>query len=189
MRIARHMSTSSPFSSQRTSGSGGDGPSGAQQRYTVAFEVPWQSVVGMDYMNQLCMDGQVVFEAHHVVKRVFRSVCPFNPRYPLCPPKTLSLCILEMRHDVQRVSRFSGGPCTLPKTLHCKLSIAVARFEYPASDECVMRVVRLLGPKPTRGPAGNDRWPDSPSHTRTRQPCMPCQCRCVCADAYIVGRR
>lgn len=75
LRIARHMSTSSPFSSQRTSSSRGEGPLEVQ-RYTVAFEVDWKSVVGVDYMNQLCTDGQVVLEAHHVVKRVFRSVGP-----------------------------------------------------------------------------------------------------------------
>ena len=76
LRIARHMSSSSPFSSwARKGGAPGEAPPQVQ-RYTVAFEVEWRSLVGVDYSNQLCTDGQVVLEAHHVVKRVFGSVGP-----------------------------------------------------------------------------------------------------------------
>ena len=64
----------SPFSSRRAPAFGKDGPP-PQQRYVVAFEVDWNHVVGMDYINTLCVDGRMVLEAHHVIKRIFLTVC------------------------------------------------------------------------------------------------------------------
>lgn len=40
----------------------------------IAFEVEWQQVVGLDYVNPLCQDGRVVLEAHNIIKREFKSV-------------------------------------------------------------------------------------------------------------------
>ena len=72
LRIARHVH--SPFSSRRTATVSDDG-SLAPRRYVVAFEVDWDRIVGVDYINTLCTDGRVVLEAHCVVKRIFLTVC------------------------------------------------------------------------------------------------------------------
>ena len=72
-RIARHVP--SPFSSRRAATASDDGAL-APRRYVVAFEVSWDRIVGVDYINMLCSDGRMVLEAHHVVKRIFLTVCP-----------------------------------------------------------------------------------------------------------------
>ena len=66
-----HLKTSSPFHHSHRGLAAGD--VGA---YVVAFEVEWDKIVGLDYNNQLCLDGRMVIEAHQVVKRVFRTVRP-----------------------------------------------------------------------------------------------------------------
>ena len=71
-RIARHVH--SPFSSRRAATASDDG-SLAPRRYVVAFEVDWDRIVGVDYVNTLCTDGRMVLEAHHVIKRIFLTVC------------------------------------------------------------------------------------------------------------------
>jgi hypothetical protein len=60
------LSSSSPFQSSHRSWQG--------SAHVVALEVDWDSICGLDYLNQLCTDGRVVLEAHHIVKRVFRTV-------------------------------------------------------------------------------------------------------------------
>jgi len=64
----------SPFSSKRAAAASDDG-SLAPRRYVVAFEVDWDRIVGVDYVNTLCTDGRMVLEANHVVKRIFLTVC------------------------------------------------------------------------------------------------------------------
>lgn len=72
----RHMpfAAASPFHHSRGEDSG----------YVLAFEVELQSICGMDYSNPLILDGRVVLEAKHVVKREFLTVW-----HPPVPPASL----------------------------------------------------------------------------------------------------
>ena len=40
----------------------------------LAFEVELHSICGLDYSNPLILDGRMVIEANHVVKREFLTV-------------------------------------------------------------------------------------------------------------------
>ena len=63
-QVLSRMTASSPFKSSRA----------GQKACVVAFEVDWSNIVGLDYQNQLCMDGRIVIEAKHTVKREFHTV-------------------------------------------------------------------------------------------------------------------
>jgi hypothetical protein len=54
---------------------------GEDSGYVLAFEVDLQSICGMDYSNPLILDGRMVLEANHVVKREFLTVW-----HPSAPP-------------------------------------------------------------------------------------------------------
>ncbi len=47
-------------------------------RLVVAFEVDLAEVCGLDYVWRLCEDGRLVVEARRVVKREFRTACPWS---------------------------------------------------------------------------------------------------------------
>lgn len=47
---------------------------GQESGYVLAFEVELQHVCGLDYSNPLILDGRMVIEAKHVVKREFLTV-------------------------------------------------------------------------------------------------------------------
>ena len=42
---------------------------GQESGYVLAFEVELHSICGLDYSNPLILDGRMVIEANHVVKR------------------------------------------------------------------------------------------------------------------------
>ena len=49
---------------------------GQESGYVLAFEVELHNICGLDYSNPLILDGRMVIEARHVVKREFLTVRP-----------------------------------------------------------------------------------------------------------------
>ena len=62
---------------------------GQESGYVLAFEVELHSICGLDYSNPLILDGRMVIEANHVVKREFLTV------------RTLLGCMLVLLEDSQ----------------------------------------------------------------------------------------
>ena len=62
---------------------------GQESGYVLAFEVELRSICGLDYSNPLILDGRMVIEANHVVKREFLTVRALKTRCilmeGLCP--------------------------------------------------------------------------------------------------------
>lgn len=71
---------------------------GEDSGYVLAFEVELQSICGMDYSNPLILDGRMVLEAKHVVKREFLTVW-LSPKLPaLCARVPCSVPLAASLH-------------------------------------------------------------------------------------------